>query len=497
MAVLITSCGNSGESNSGESNSIKIFSIAEDKQVVFSPGNLQYNAMYNQWRFAENQTDLIGSLNCYILYNDYEGWIDLFGWSTDATYFGVSRSTHNEDYSGSFVDWGKNQIGDDAPNTWRTLTWHEWEYLLESRTNASSLCGNAYVNGVRGLVLLPDNWKCPRGVAFNSGFSEYIGEWQTFTVEQWSKLEVAGAIFLPYAGFRIGLKAEEGAFASYWTATNKNHHYAKGLKDIASTPRSCGLPVRLVKDLQNVMVEDSVSGVTQNTNDGTEKRNVSDASDIKANSYDYVDLGLSVMWATMNVGANCPEDFGDYFAWGETTPQRSKSYNMSTYKWCQEGECDGGCGYSYSQYLTKYCLDSYYGKVDNKKTLELSDDAARANWGGKWRMPTYEEFLELYSQCSWWWVCKNGVYGCEVKSKKNCNSIFLPAAGFYSFDSYFNSNPSGHYWSSDLSNKGSRASILEFSHRQVYACSTEERYQGASVRPVKKLFNRTITITYP
>ena len=169
---------------------------------------------------------------------------------------------------------------------------------------------------------------------------------------------------------------------------------------------------------------------------------------------------------------------------------------MSTYKWCQEGECDGGFGYSYSQYLTKYCLDSYYGKVDNKKTLELSDDAARANWGGKWRMPTYEEFLELYSQCSWRWVCKNGVYGCEVKSKKNCNSIFLPAAGSYYFD-YYGGDTSGNYWSSDLSNKGSRASILEFNDRQVYACSSEERFQGSSVRPVKKLFNRTITITYP
>ena len=94
------------------------------------------------------------------------------------------------------------------------------------------------------------------------------------------------------------------------------------------------------------------------------------------NGYGYVDLGLSVKWATCNVGANNPEDYGDYFAWGETTTK--DTYNLSTYKWCNG---------SYST-LTKYCNNSSYGNngfTDNKTQLELSDDAARANWGGSWR----------------------------------------------------------------------------------------------------------------
>ena len=96
------------------------------------------------------------------------------------------------------------------------------------------------------------------------------------------------------------------------------------------------------------------------------------------NGHEYVDLGLSVKWATCNVGADSPEEYGYHFAWGETSPKTT--YNWSTYKYCNGDE--------YS--MTKYCDDSF-GTVDNKTTLELSDDAARVNWGGKWRMPTRAE----------------------------------------------------------------------------------------------------------
>ena len=98
--------------------------------------------------------------------------IDLFGWSTNTTNFGVSVSIDNDDYSGLFVDWGTNKIGNDAPNTWRTLSKDEWVYLLNIRTNASSLYGIAQVNGVNGLIILPDNWICPVGVTFKSDLHE-------------------------------------------------------------------------------------------------------------------------------------------------------------------------------------------------------------------------------------------------------------------------------------------------------------------------------------
>ena len=182
------------------------FSVSETQKVTFSPGNLQYHPANNKWRFAESQLDYIGDANsnCSSTYN---GWLDLFGYSTSSTNFGVSTSTSDSDYSGSFVDWGTNKIGADAPNTWRTLSYDEWSYLRYKRTSANDLVGVAQVNGVNGLIFLPDTWVCPEGVTFKSGFHsewsvEAYGQYQTFTADQWSKLEAAGAVFLPAAGHR-------------------------------------------------------------------------------------------------------------------------------------------------------------------------------------------------------------------------------------------------------------------------------------------------------
>ena len=239
---------------------IDAFSVSADKQVTFSKGNLQYHPADNKWRFSENQTDCIGDANnnCSATYN---GWIDLFGWSTNATYFGVSISADNTDYSGSFVDWGTNQIGNDAPNTWRTLTKEEWEYLLETRTNAISLKGVAQVNGVNGLILLPDKWTETNGVTFKSGFhnetgAEYYSDSQTFTAEQWSKLEAAGAVFLPAAGLYDGSDVGNVQdYGYYWSATEYYSHIAYCLGFGSDTAgviydyRNFGHSVRLVKDL--------------------------------------------------------------------------------------------------------------------------------------------------------------------------------------------------------------------------------------------------------
>ena len=182
--------------------------------------------------------------------------MDLFGWSTGATNFGVSTSLSSSDYSSSFVDWGINKIGNDAPNTWHTLTKDEWEYLLNTRTNATSLKGVAQVNGVNGLILLPDNRTCPSGVTFKSGFHNNYAAYQTFTAEQWSKLESAGAIFLPAAGYRYG--SEMGFlqyFGYYWSATEDSSTWAyylrlrSGEAYMGTDIRRTGQSVRLVKDL--------------------------------------------------------------------------------------------------------------------------------------------------------------------------------------------------------------------------------------------------------
>ena len=236
------------------------FSVSESKQVYFAKGNLQYHPANDEWRFAENQTDYIGDANRNCS-STYSGWLDLFGWSTGATNFGVSTSEYDDDYSGSFVDWGMNKIGNDAPNTWRTLTYDEWYYLRYTRTNADDLVGIAQVNGVNGLILLPDNWVAPDGIAFKSGYHinngvDYYAAYQTFTAEQWSKLESAGAVFLPAAGSRFGsnvLLVQD--YGYYWSATeyNSRRAYCLGFDSdgelMFNHGRFNGISVRLVKDL--------------------------------------------------------------------------------------------------------------------------------------------------------------------------------------------------------------------------------------------------------
>ena len=243
------------------SQGVGAFSVSADKQVTFSPGNLQYHPANNEWRFAENQTDYIGADNSNIS-DTYDGWLDMFGWSTVSTYFGVTGFASSSDYSGSFVDWGVNKIGNDLPNTWRTLTEGEWDYLLNTRNNASSLFGVAQVNGVNGLIFLPDNWTCPSDVTFKSGFygyfgAEYYAENQIFTSEQWSKLSAAGAVFLPATGHRFGSYVDYvQTFGRYWSATEESsddvvclYFYAGGA-DLSGHYRAYGQSVRLVKDVE-------------------------------------------------------------------------------------------------------------------------------------------------------------------------------------------------------------------------------------------------------
>ena len=152
-----------------------------------------------------------------------------------------------------------------------------------------------------------------------------------------------------------------------------------------------------------------------------------------------VDLGLpsGTLWADRNIGADTQEGYGDYFAWGETSPK--STYNWSTYKYCK-GSYDT---------MTKYNNNSSCGTVDNKTVLEPSDDAATANWGNSWRMPTPEEQKELDQKCTWIWTTSNGVNGYKVVGP-NGNSIFLPAAGCRYDSSVYDVGSRGFYWSASL-----------------------------------------------
>jgi hypothetical protein len=186
-----------------------------------------------------------------------------------------------------------------------------------------------------------------------------------------------------------------------------------------------------------------------------------------------VDLGLpsGTLWADRNVGADSPEAYGDYFAWGETEPK--DYYDWSTYKWCN-GSYDT---------LTKYCSDSSYGTVDGKIVLDLEDDAAYVNMGSEWRMPTRAQQDELRNNCSWSWTTQNGVKGYKVTGP-NSNSIFLPAAGCRSNGYLGSAGSYGYYWSSSLDEIGQiYAFELDFGSGD-YNWHFSSRYHGQSVRAV-------------
>ena len=194
-----------------------------------------------------------------------------------------------------------------------------------------------------------------------------------------------------------------------------------------------------------------------------------------------VDLGLpsGTLWATCNIGANAPEEYGDYFAWGETEGYFSGKthFEWDTYKWCQG---------SYNA-LTKYCTDSRYGTVDNKKELDLEDDAAYVNWGPGWRMPSSSQFEELINSnyTTTTWTTLNGVYGRMITSKRNGNSIFLPAPGGRHEDSLINAGSDGSYWSRTLGmSYSSDASGLFFNPYNIIV-GGDSRCFGRSVRPVR------------
>ena len=196
------------------------------------------------------------------------------------------------------------------------------------------------------------------------------------------------------------------------------------------------------------------------------------------NGHAYVDLGLpsGLKWATCNVGADKPEDYGNYFAWGEISVK--SIYEWNTYKW----------GTDTTQF-TKYCSKSIFGKngfTDDKTTLDSEDDAAHANWGGQWRMPTIANFNELINNTTVKWVENyndTGVSGFRFTAS-NGNYIFLPAAG-YRRNTLYNAGSAGYYWSSLLdTDYPYLAYIMVFNSGKV-GVNSGYRIAGFSIRPVR------------
>ena len=268
MTIVFAACKDKNEPNSGTSSDSSSrgssqtsssgtlsgkFSVSATTQVQFSQGNLQYQASTNTWRFAAHQWDMVGmgygqtntDNYCYIggtvansdnrqISATYTGWIDLFGWGTGNA--PTKSSTDYSDYS-TFTDWGVNPIsnGGNQANQWRTLTKDEWNYLFGTRTNASSKYGVGMVNGVNGMILLPDEFTLPSGLSFTCGLHssygwQYYKEVNEYTAAEWSKMESAGALFLPAAGYRGGTDVNSvGSNGSYWSSTPFDADDAYGL----------------------------------------------------------------------------------------------------------------------------------------------------------------------------------------------------------------------------------------------------------------------------
>lgn len=193
--------------------------------------------------------------------------------------------------------------------------------------------------------------------------------------------------------------------------------------------------------------------------------------------HEYVDLGLpsGLKWATCNLGATVPEEYGDYFAWGETIGY----VNNHRFYWDSYGLCNGN-----ANSLVKYCTDSSYGSVDNKKQLDLQDDAAYIKWGDGWRMPTIEELDELRSKCTWTWTTLNGINGYRVVGT-NGNFIFLPAAGYHYENGKRDEGQFGDYWSSSLFDSYCINAQYLYFHSGNKGTDNYYRCIGYSIRPVR------------
>lgn len=262
------------------------YTVDDNVTVVFAKGNLQYQASSHTWRFANHQYDVAGYDN-ELVDTTYSGWIDLFGWGTSGESgpmpptladssgwnglmpFTVVDSSRwyafgRFDIGGSNYDWGvRNAIsnGGNSVGAWRAMTYDEWEYLLKYRTDATRKKALATIENVglhgaamHGMMLLPDKWELPEGCSFQYGVKEGF-ETNVYTVEQWNRMESAGALFLPAAGERSGVTVSMvGDYGCYWTTTGSSLESAYELYFLSSgyafyqTDRASGHSVRLVME---------------------------------------------------------------------------------------------------------------------------------------------------------------------------------------------------------------------------------------------------------
>ncbi|MBR5964152.1 MAG: hypothetical protein IK000_08390 [Bacteroidaceae bacterium] len=380
-----------------------------------------------------------------------------------------------EDY-GDYIAWGETKSKDDySPKTYKfftDLSFDEDGYFdcKISKYN----CDEDF--GEPDDITILDNED-------DAAHIRWGGKWRMPTARQWEELKekcswkwtdlddkhggykVIGpngkSIFLPAAGFRGNSSLhDEGCGGNYWSRTlgSNSPICAWNLNFISSIVKWDGIYRCLGFSVRPVCLSES---------------------------HKYVDLGLpsGTLWATCNIGASTPEEYGDYFAWGETEPKGV--YDEKTYKYFtdltldEDGDVD-------DYKISKYNRDELYDRVDDKTILDYEDDAAHVNWGDKWCMPTKEQWDELKKECSWKWMDLDDEHGGYKVIGSNGKSIFLPAAGCRIDSSLSVAGSNGSYWSRTLSSDyPSYAWFLDLCSSDVGTYDYCRRYYGQSVRPVR------------
>ncbi len=379
-----------------------------------------------------------------------------------------------EEY-GDYFAWGETEPKDNYD--WNTYKWYNHDIRDYTKYHKDYAyydeSGNYHSVPADGnTVLDPEDdaayvnwsplWRMPTGEQQRELVEKCTWTWTTSNgvIGQLVTGPNGNAIFLPAAGRRMADALDnEGTSGFYWSRTIVEDWYHRAYTlYLNSGGVSCS------------------SGILRY--DGGSVRAVR----MPEENHEYVDLGLpsGTLWATCNIGASAPEEYGDYFAWGETEPK--ETYTWENYKWCQ-GSFDT---------MTKYCTDSGYGSngfTDGKTELDPEDDAAYVNWGPSWRMPTHEQQRELVEQCTWIGHTLVGVKG-QLVTGPNGNTIFLPASRSSVQESPYNTGTWGSwafYWSRTLStNRSDNASDLLYPAYPANATwdHYNDRYIGEAVRPV-------------
>ncbi len=429
---------------------------------------------------TNHRVSLLSDGNFYTLY--VQEYIDL-GLPSGTLWATCNVGASSPEDCGNYYAWGET-----APQDNLTYDWTSYSFCKGSSSTLTKYCQDSsrgyegYTDELEELeaeddiatVLWGTDWQIPS----DNQISELL--YSKFTTKTWTfrngmsgyliTSNVKGytdkSIFLPAAGMATDGEILEKSFnGHYWSRSlhpSRNYN-AKELLfsaqeiDRSDAHRRRGFTIRPVRT-------------------GAKKA-------INYVEHEYVDLGLTsgTLWATCNVGADSPEKVGDYFAWGETEPKTDAGYSWKNYRLAKGS----------SSTLIKYCKDSSYGNnglTDDLSELESADDAATANWGEDWQIPSESQLEELANKTTITWTTQNGVYGRLFTSRiagYTDKSIFLPAGGYYEGSSLNEESSYGYYWSRSCSGKKANNSCYIGFGLDYILLSSNERYQGFNVRPVR------------